>query len=386
MSIQFARNDDIPKNSFCAAFVHQDYYVELLRLCDVNFGLHLLSRERREIPLRDSAYMLISTDPTTIKEINVGVKVTMKVTELVYSKPLKLLVAKVFLKRNFTSAKIPHIIVAKDPLMPNQTAIGLLNGTFDHMGDTYRIPLYEQFEIKARVGIMSGSDQESYTYSLSESIDDEGENIEVKKPVAPPERRQKTTQPSHAHQPHQPAHQPSHPPQHPRQDIPKSQPQKAKIEPPPISSSLSRFFMTSPGVIEDLKASTFDNCTNVTVQKTKSVVERPEATEVVEKVPNGVMKINLSDIVAPQPHPQPQQETNAPSTESASTAEEQYKGMAVFKGPRGGKYVVKNGKKIYLKEGETGGDGGKGPLFKSGVVYKVNVLRKNGKNDDNHDD
>ena len=58
---------------------------------------------------------------------------------------------------------------------------------------------------------------------------------------------------------------------------------------------------------------------------------------------------------------------------------EVYKGFPVLKGPRGGKYILKNGKKVYIKDESliTSGEISNkvGNILKSGVVYKVNILK-----------
>lgn len=166
MPITFESVTDPKPTDFCALFVHEQFYISLLRLCNNKFNLHLLSPEQRELELRESAYMLISTEPQTIRKINAGTKATVKLVELVYHKHLKVLAAKVYLRKVKTSAKIPHIIIAKDPKVSNKMVYGVLDGSYDHMGDVYRQELYEPVIVKGKIGIMRDSTEEQHNSRL----------------------------------------------------------------------------------------------------------------------------------------------------------------------------------------------------------------------------
>lgn len=368
-------NLPLDENSFCAAFVHQDSYLELLRQCDSNFNLHLMSREKRELQLRNPAYMLISISRTTMKQISVGTKVGMKITELVYSKPLKLIVGKVYLKKNFTCSKVPHIIIAKDPLMPNQVALGLLDGTFDHLGDTYRIPFYQPIAVSGKLGLMLGSSQENYDRTQQElpRPDDELPARKSDMTIAHvlPERRKKA---GRANSDEFPA--PIFEEPHPTTQTPQTQ-----IQIDPREGELCNFFM-KPAVggggrdrlIDELRQSTLGSAegSNITIQKTQHKVTRPEATEVVERPPPSIMNISLTDIRATGGG-------EAAEGDGGGDGEgegEKYKGCIVIKGPRGGKYILKNGKRLYVKDDENA-PAASAPVFKSNMVYKVNLLKDN---------
>lgn len=353
---------EFDSNSFCAAFVHQDSYIELLRQCDTNFNLHLLSREKRELELRNPAYMLISVSKTTMKQISVGTKVNMKITELVYSKPLKLIVAKVYLKKNFTCAEVPHIIIAKDGNMPNQIATGVLSGSFDHMGDTYRIPYYQPLSISGKLGLMLGSSQENYDRAAIDR--QESSKPEPEPPVRerPAERRVKSNLPD-------PIFTPTKPTQF-EQSAPRAN----------ENIQLDKFFMTNPTetrnrLIEELRQSTMDqkDGTKITIQQTHQEVTRPEATEIIERPPPSIMKISLNEVK----NTYKTDDHDAEPDDSITETQELHKGCIIMKGPRGGKYIIKNSKKIYLKDEDSGSGEptGNAPVFRSNVVYKVNLLK-----------
>ena len=53
----------------------------------------------------------------------------MEISELKYSRPLKMVVARVNLRKNFTGSKIAHIVIAKQFEMPDDIATGILDGS-----------------------------------------------------------------------------------------------------------------------------------------------------------------------------------------------------------------------------------------------------------------
>jgi hypothetical protein len=68
--------------------------------------------------------------------------------------------------------------------------------------------------------------------------------------------------------------------------------------------------------------------------------------------------------------------TLEPTESSKSTPTgETYQGESVMKGPRGGKFIIKDGKKKYV-QGSGGGDG-----ESSGVVYNINILESGAESD-----
>lgn len=115
----------------------------------------------------------------------------------------------------------------------------------------------------------------------------------------------------------------------------------------------------------------------IDVYTTHNVVTRPEVVYTVEQPPP-----KQGDFLSPdefrkfaeQPKPQAGQdevmEITLEKTSSGSGAVatgETYQGETVMKGPRGGKYIMKDGKKKYVPAGK-GGEGG------SDVVYNINIL------------
>lgn len=356
MSIIFSkpRNiESIPLNSFCAAFIHQDYYISLLQKCNDLFDLNLLNPDKREIQLRESAYMLISTDPNVINKIDVGVKVRMTVIELCYSKPLKIIVARIHLRSNFTSCEIPHVIIAKHHDMPNGIATGVLDGTFSHMGDFYSRDLSDNpLVIKGRIGLIMNTDQEKHK-SMLKTSSKRTENINISFP-------DEDSRPTHSHE---------------------------EINFMEQSYPISKYFIKNKDAdkrsINELKRSVLSEHDGSLIQHSQKTVYRPEVTHSVQKMPVGADKImDEPDENQFINHQAQTEETN--TIEGTSAAEdgggigsiytgEIYKGYNVIKGPRGGKYIIKNGKKTYVKDEPAGQKSG--ALFKSGIVYKVNILK-----------
>lgn len=380
--------------SFNAAFIHQDYYIRLLEKCNTEFNLNLLDPDKREIQLRDSAYMLISRDRSDVKFLaNIGIKVVMKVSELIWSKPLCAIIGVVQLRKNFTCNSIPHIIIAKNPEMNNQICENIIQGSFDHLGDTYRISLYEPIIIKGRIGI---------------AIDNPEELIPVTRP--------RSQSQYHSHSPLSPQHQSQH------QSQPQSQPQHSQaqwkdptseqvinsfpdeaymndrkknhatgerrikkqqhhqnVEEKNISTNISQYFTSKPQQILDESDVYKDN--NIVVQKTHVRVQRPEVTHSVERPPptppqreSRVHQFKIRSKHSVLDLGDENDEDADDEDDQLDGTGETYKGHKVYKGPRGGKYYFKNGKKVYMKGEGTGSSTDGRSVLKSGVVYKVNIL------------
>ena len=120
----------------------------------------------------------------------------------------------------------------------------------------------------------------------------------------------------------------------------------------------------------------------IEVQETHKYVTRPEVSLTVEK-PLTVRAgfISYNDFKDRAREEQEREEDNDGTMrisldpkggqQGPVATGEIYRGEPVMKGPRGGKYVTKEGKKIYVPAGKAG-DGSK--QSESDVVYKINIL------------
>lgn len=109
---------------------------------------------------------------------------------------------------------------------------------------------------------------------------------------------------------------------------------------------------------------------------TGTKVSKPELTVSVDNFPppekkNKYLSINDLKTKSIEPLYQPDSDTEHKNNENK---EEYYQGCLVKKGPRGGKYIVKDGKKKYLKEDDLKDIGKATSVSNSGPVYSLNLL------------
>ena len=109
----------------------------------------------------------------------------------------------------------------------------------------------------------------------------------------------------------------------------------------------------------------------IKIQSTSSIVSRPEAMYTVEQPPPPSNILSFAEFKKQSQIQKTKEDETMKFTLSKGADEatgETYQGETVMKGPRGGKYIIKDGKKKWVPkniEGERGSD----------VVYKINILR-----------
>jgi hypothetical protein len=304
MSVYFSPEGlQVDGSSFSAVFVHRESYLELIHRAQELFSGVM----QKCPPLVKNSYMLISSHRQQPKNTqrNMGVKVTIKVTDIIYNE-IGILISLVYLKKNFTCNNVAHIVLAKQPHISNSMINLILNGELAESSTTisHIETLNEPLIIRGCIGVMTGSVEEC----------------------------------------------------------------------PPIERKTER---------------------GLTVEYTRDYVSRPETTMTVENPPptsaiGAIMNERSKFVTFDQFREQmkrgaeeklriPLESTrSSPSEPKEETKEmkETYKGYPVMKGPRGGKYYLKDGKRFYLKE-----DGCIAPALNgdkrnidNGVVYKISML------------
>jgi len=120
----------------------------------------------------------------------------------------------------------------------------------------------------------------------------------------------------------------------------------------------------------------------IAIRKTQDIVSRPEVVYTVEQPPPPSLNKFVSFDQFKKMGQQRRDEKKRPNRDDDDVMEitleakddvvratgETYQGEPVMKGPRGGQYIIKDGKKKYVPGSK--GSGGSG----SGVVYNVNIL------------
>lgn len=120
----------------------------------------------------------------------------------------------------------------------------------------------------------------------------------------------------------------------------------------------------------------------IPMRSTQNVVTRPEVVYTVEQPPpspppnTGKKFVTFEQFKQGRPRPKPSNdkddimeitlEDKSKSGDGVVATGETYQGEPVMQGPRGGKFITKDGKKKYVPAGKGGG--------KSDVVYNVNIL------------
>lgn len=127
----------------------------------------------------------------------------------------------------------------------------------------------------------------------------------------------------------------------------------------------------------------------VKMQQTHEYVDRPEVSITVEAPPPATIKRSpmmsfdqfkqhARDNPVPTSNDTMQitlEKSSGPSRKASQEpvhTGEYYKGEPVMKGPRGGKFIIKDEKKIYVKDKDIGSGSGSG---EDDVVFKINMLK-----------
>jgi hypothetical protein len=143
------------KSAFNGVFLTQDSYVELLDLVDKYFHI-CLRDESCPLPCLTQSYMLISRQKERLKYA-LNKNVSLKIKSLFYNNKLELLVAIVYLKKNFTDNLCPHIIISK-PEKINESYVNKLLNNEEELKDFTKynniIKLDEFYTVHGKVGIM----------------------------------------------------------------------------------------------------------------------------------------------------------------------------------------------------------------------------------------
>ena len=130
------------------------------------------------------------------------------------------------------------------------------------------------------------------------------------------------------------------------------------------------------GVITNSPEETLENINivdGIPVQSTRNIVTRPEALYTVEQPPPSSNILSFDQFKKQSRELRNREETMKITLASGSSVGldeatgETYQGEQVMKGPRGGKYILKNGKKKWVPKNLES--------ERSDVVYKVNILR-----------
>jgi hypothetical protein len=278
----------------------------------------MLIPEKRELYPVNPPYMTIlqrKGSKTLYK--NIGRKVTMKVTKLAHSRAMGILVAEVYLTKNFTPFRIPHIILGtKTHELNSHLAVNVLDGEYDHLEDMICI-LDPTVSVEGMIGV----ELESKTKI---TLENQSQGQQMKKC------------------------------NHSR-----------RIE-------------------NDETIHFFDN------HLSNNVVNRPEVVDSVERVLPSVLRMQKQQEQEQQESERRKQERELVDKEDNNSDEDNkeddpryYRGELIMKGPRGGQYIIKDGKKIYVKsDANTSTSRSKSQktskskkTFGSNVIYKVNFLQ-----------
>ena len=127
------------------------------------------------------------------------------------------------------------------------------------------------------------------------------------------------------------------------------------------------------GIITNSSEETLENINivdGIPVQSTRNIVTRPEALYTVEQPPPPSNILSFDQFKKQSKELRNREDETMKITLSSGKDEatgETYQGEPVMKGPRGGKYILKNGKKKWVPKNLES--------ERSDVVYKVNILR-----------
>ena len=334
MNLSFDQPDN--NTSFSALFIHQDSYINALRKANFCFGLNLLSSSRRELPLVKTAYMKIS-DKGTVKP---GKSARVSIMELIYSKTLKLLVGIARLKRNFTCMTIPYIVLAGST--NDNIVTGLVSGKHNNLGGIIRHSV--DLSLNGKIGNASIEPDNNVGIDNNETIDGrETKTYDTNQPSASASARARASvsvsdSDSNSNGDH---------------NI-KYMYGPGETSKPVIPDCLNKYFMQrEQNLLTNLKKHGITS--DVTITTSDGYI-KPEVAETVERLPTvKTFKIAGSDS----------------TTNDSGNKEEIWNGLKIHRGTRGGKYVIKNGRKKYIKVSGTG----EGATSKksSNIVYNVRL-------------
>ena len=107
--VEYLNSDREPL--FNAVFLTQSSYIDLLDLVKEHFNIPIRDPSC-DMPCMSQSYMLISNKREKIK-YGIGKNVSLKIKSLFYNPKVKILLAIVKLKNNFTDFPVPYIIISK---------------------------------------------------------------------------------------------------------------------------------------------------------------------------------------------------------------------------------------------------------------------------------
>lgn len=337
----------VPKFLFTGAFIHEQSYLRLIQMANLYLYLHLQT-DNAELQLLDYTYMYIS-DQNKVPEL-IGKKVILTVTDLYYSEFIGILIAKIFLKKNITDTLYPLIILAKRDNVPDEMAISLLSNDFDV--SNIRHYHLENFEkIEGKVGFLLGKRKEiSHNSNQSVkkgSIKEENLHNDFKIPVYQEDINK-------------------------HESLNHDDDNRLEIK---VNQHQNQHHQDRQDQIYDSKQESLNNRTINHVQK-KDINDHPK----IKTFFIGELIKKQAKIEIPIDHEHDtfeaitNTERNLKIQAESEISQETFDGYPVYKGPKRGKYIIKNGKKIYINSINTGGKSKTG--FRSDLVYKVNVVKE----------
>lgn len=154
MSIIFDPNKPIEDPAFNAVFLTQQSYINILDLVDIYFKVGMRT-EGSTLECLPQSYMYITYKKHKLR-MGISKNVTLKINGLAYSPKLHTIVAYVHLKNNFTDCQIPHIVISKPRNLKRSDIRKLL------MDPSFQLhTLHAPYTVHGKIGIMSGSTEES---------------------------------------------------------------------------------------------------------------------------------------------------------------------------------------------------------------------------------
>lgn len=347
--------------SFGGAFINSESYGQLLDIVDIYYGLGMKT-DSCPYPLQEHCYLLISRDPNKIVK-TLGRKVKLQVNRLIHNEAYGVVAATVVLKSNFTCNKTPHIVIAKREGLSHAMISKIINGDMDHKHPSHIKKLHTPYTLHGIIGLLYNSNleiPEQETPVGHVAKDDRGDIVYYTgQKVSRPELT--VTVDSF------PA--PNMDINSARSSVDRSGHQSTVSVAPGLSSAASSASQFASSATSNSSASSamFSAAQSAMSSATSTATATATSTATAQSTPSSAaFSAALSN------------EGNGREN-SNHPREEYYQGCLVKKGPRGGKYIIKDGKKKYIYdegEGQPAGRKGSDTIRTSahGPVYSLNLL------------
>jgi hypothetical protein len=177
MSIIFDPNVSVDDPAFSAVFLSQQSYINVLDLIDIYFNVGMRT-EGSTLECLPQSYMYITYKKDKLK-MGIGKNVSLRITSLAYSPKLHTVIAYVQLKNNFTDCPIPHIVISKPRSLKRSDIRKMLTDPSFHVHE-----LHAPYTIHGKIGIMSGSREESASMVFTGGSAVQISNMVVTRPEA----------------------------------------------------------------------------------------------------------------------------------------------------------------------------------------------------------